>query len=112
MRLPYRRIGKTLIIIMILALGPAGYWLGYRDGLRDRGTQMRAIVLVRRKPGTNQPSGQSYLWYHIGNPLDVMRMRAKEAELKEAKAEYYVAKGKLESTLTIEPDPRRATAHP
>ena len=108
MRFPRAR--WILLVVVVLIAIPAAYWFGYQVGLRDTGPDRRAIAQVRRDAAGNV-NGESYDWFDLRKPEDAARMRTEEARLKAAKIEYYVAKGRLETTTTVEPDPHRASSH-
>jgi hypothetical protein len=109
-RLRKATIGLAVLATMVVAYW-AGYHFGYRDGLNDKGPQHRALVVVRRTPGNPNSSGSSATWFDISDPRDAARLAQEEQRLKATGADYYVAKGLIESTLRPEPDPRRVNSH-
>jgi hypothetical protein len=92
-------------LVAVAALGSlaAAYWLGYEAGLKAKGPDHRALMIVRRDPGDPNSTGTSALWFDVSQPGDARRMQQEEERLKASGAEYYVAKGVLESTLKPEP---------
>ena len=110
MRFPRVRARWILLAVAILVAIPSAYWFGYQAGLRDTGPDRWAIAQVRRDAAENV-NGASYDWFDLKKPEDVARLRTEEARLKAAKIEYYVAKGRLETTTTLEPDPHHASCH-
>ena len=89
----------------------AGLSHGYRAGLSDQGPQHRALVVVRRAPGNPDSLGQSCTWFDIKDSQDAARLAKEEQRLKAIGAEYYVAKGRIETTMSPEPDPQRVNSH-
>ncbi len=114
---PILRKATICVAILAMIVGAAsigyrsGFSHGYRAGLSDQGPQHRALVVVRRTPGNPNSSGQSYAWFDIKDPQDAARLAREEQRLKAIGAEYYVAKGRIETTLSPEPDPRRINSH-
>jgi hypothetical protein len=106
---------KATIGVAVLASMAATFWAGYhfghKAGLRDKGPQHRALVVVRRTPGSPNSSGSSATWFDISDPRDAVKLAREEERLKAAGVEYYVAKGRIETTLSPEPDPRRVNSH-
>ena len=111
MRFADPRLRKVLAAVAILAALGAAYTVGYRAGLSDRGPDHRALIVVRRTKGDPNSSSTSATWFDVRNPLDAVRLYKEEERLKALGAEYYVAKGKIESRLRPEPDPRRVNSH-
>jgi hypothetical protein len=105
------RIRKALVGAAILASLAAAYWAGYRAGQRDRDPQHRALVVVRRTKGDPNSSGASYTWFDIRKPGDAARLRQEEERLRSIGAEFYVAKGRIETTMNPDPDPSRVNSH-
>lgn len=107
MRLPRIRLRTALLaalaIVPWLAM-PLLYWLGYRAGYTAAQRDPWAIVKPRRGPN-GKVNGSSYDWFDLSNPEDVPRLKAEEARLKTAGIEYYLAKGRRETSITIDPDP-------
>lgn len=95
---------------IVAALG-AAYKVGYRAGLRDRGPQHRALVVVRRTKGNPHSSGASATWFDVNKPEDAMRLRKEDARLTALGVEHYVAKAKIVTEMSPEPDPRRVDSH-
>jgi hypothetical protein len=111
MKIAAPRIRNLLVAVAILTSLGFAYWLGYRTGLSDRGPDHRALMVVTRTKGNSGVSGTSATWFDVRNPLEAARLRKEEERLKALGVEYYVAKGRLESTLRPEPDPRRVNSH-
>ena len=101
----------VLLLASMSALFWSGYHLGYRAGLSDKGPQHRALMVVRRTPGSPSSSGKSATWFDISDPRDAAKLAKEEQRLKSIGAEYYVAKGRTETTLSPEPDPRQVNSH-
>jgi hypothetical protein len=100
----------VVILASIAAAFGAGHFIGYRAGLSAKEPQHRALVVKRSKGSAS--SGTSVVgWFDITNPRDVARLAQEEQRLKASGADYYVAKGVIESTLRPEPDPRRVNSH-
>jgi hypothetical protein len=111
-RLILRRASICVAILaMIAGAARIGYRYGYSSGLSDQGPQHRALVVVRRTPGNPNSMGESCTWFDIKDPQDAARLAREEQRLKAIGAEYYVAKGRIETTLSPEPDPRRVNSH-
>ena len=110
MRFPRVRARWILLAVAILVAIPAAYWFGYQAGLADSEPDRRAIVQVRRDAAGNV-NGSSYNWFDLKKPEDVARLRTEEARLKAAKIEYYVAKARVKTSISPEPDPHRASSH-
>ncbi len=106
----FPRARWILVALAVLASIPSAYWYGYQAGLRDTGPDRRAIVQVRRDAAGNV-IGASYEWFDLKKAEDVARLRTEEARLKAAKVEYYVAKARVETSISPEPDPHRASSH-
>lgn len=104
-----KRLRRVLGLLITLGLFTSAYWVGYQAGLKDRGPDHRALMIVRRGPGNSM--GTSAIWFDFRKPDDLARFRRAEQQLKVSGAEYYVAKGLVESTLSPEPDPRFVNAH-
>jgi len=101
----------VVVLTSIAATFWAGYNAGYRAGLSDKGPQHRALIVARRTKGNPNSSGSSATWFDINDPRDAARLAKEEQRLKDIGAEYYVAKGLIETTLRPEPDPRRVNSH-
>jgi hypothetical protein len=99
------------VAVVIWAVYQAAYQAGYRAGLSDNGPQHRALVVIRREKANPSAESSSCVWFDVSKPGDAARLRAQEARLKAANADYYVAKGRVETYLELEPDPRRANSH-
>ena len=115
MRLEFPSRRKAIIGVLVLASMSAAFWsgyhFGYRAGRSDKGPQHRALMVVRRTPGNPNSSGSSATWFDINDPRDAASLAKEEERLKAIGAEYYVAKGRTETTLSPEPDPRRVNSH-
>ena len=111
MRLSGTRIWLGLVTLALVAAIPIAYRAGYQAGLHAKGPQHRALAVVRRNANDPNSLGTSYTWFDISNPEEAERLRQQEAQLKAIKAEYYIAKGHLESTIRAEPDPQHANSH-
>jgi len=94
---------RALVVAAILGSLAAAYWFGYEAGLKAKGPDHRALMIVRRNPSAPNSWGTSALWFDLNKPGDARRMQQEEERLKAIGAEYYVAKGVLESTLKPEP---------
>ena len=110
MRFPLANVRWILLAVAVLVAIPSAYWFGYQAGLRDTGPDHRAVVQVRRD-ATGNVIGASDEWFDLKKPEDVARLRAEEVRLKAAKVEYYVAKARVETSISAEPDPFRASSH-
>jgi hypothetical protein len=99
------------IVASVAAVYWAGYYFGYRAGLSDKGPQHRALVVVRRAKGNADSGGSSATWFDIRNAEEAAKLAKEEQRLKAIGADYYVAKGITEITLSPEPDPRRVNSH-
>jgi hypothetical protein len=111
---PGARLRKALLgVVMLASIAAAfgaGHFIGYRAGLNAKGPQQRALVVKRYKG--NESSGTSVVgWFDVTDPRDVARLAQEEQRLKASGADYYVAKGRIETTLSAEPDPRRVNSH-
>ena len=104
------RFRRILIVLVGLALLPLAYWLGYRAGYQAKLPDPWAIAIVRRNPdGTIL--GSSFSWYDRNKPAEEAALHREEARLKSIHEDFYVAKGRVEATTTVEPDPPHASSH-
>ncbi len=106
---------RALAVMVAVAALAATYWAGYRSGytagLIDRGPQRRALVVVRRTKGNPNWTGAHATWFEIRDPRDAAMLAQEELRLKAIGAEYYIAKARVETTVSLEPDPRRVNSH-
>lgn len=105
------RIQKLLVATAVLGALAFAYWRGYQAGFAAKGPDHRALMVVRRAKAQAGSAGASAIWFDVSKPLDALRMRREEARLKSIGAEYYVAKGVVETTINIEPFNRRIDSH-
>src|SRR4051794_30985067 len=115
MRLSVTRLKIPLFGLLILTSLVLTYWTGHRHGyhagLTEMGPDHRALMVVRRTKGNPNSVGTSATWFNARNPGDVAKLKLAEERLKAAGAEFYVAKGRLETTLSPEPDRSRVNSH-
>lgn len=109
------RVRKAIVGVAVLVGLVAAHWVGYRSGYesgkRDQGPQHRALVVVSRTKGNPTSGSLAYTWFDINDPRDAARLAKEEQRLKAVGAEYYLAKGVVESTLRPEPILSRVNSH-
>jgi len=109
------RIRIALSVAMVLTSMAAAYWAGhisgYHAGLGDQGAEHRFLVVPTGAQGGSNSGGSSFTYYNIRDPGEATKLAKEEERLKSIGAEYYVAKGRVETTISPEPDPRRVNSH-
>ena len=103
------RLRNALFGAAVLTSMAAGCWVGYRwgynAGLSDQGPEHRYLVVVRQAQGNSKSSGSTYTHFNIRDPRDAARLAEEEKRLKSIGAEYYVAKGRVETAIRPSPIP-------
>jgi hypothetical protein len=109
------RIRTALFVAAILISMAAAFWVGritgYSAGLNDTGPEHRFLVVVTRTQGGSSSSSTSFAHYNIRDPGDAAKLAKEEERLKSLGVEYYIANGKVETTISPEPDLRRVNSH-
>ena len=109
------RLRKAVMVAAILTFMAAEYWAGYRVGYSagqaDTGQEHRFLVVVTRSQGSPSSGGSTFTYYNIRNPGEAAKLAKEEDRLKSIGVDYYVAKGRVETTVSPEPDVRRVNAH-
>ena len=111
MRIPKSWVRTAAGALAFLASLYLAYRAGYDAGLKDKGPDFRALAVVRAPAGGPGSGGTSFTWFDVSKPMEAESLRKQEALLQARGADYYVAKGVEEKTLSPEPDPRRVNAH-
>jgi hypothetical protein len=93
----------------------AAFWVGritgYSAGLNDQGPEHRFLVVVTRAQGSSTSGSSRFTYFNIRDPGDAAKLASEEARPKSAGAEYYIAKGRVETAIRPEPDPRGVHSH-
>ena len=109
------RLRTALFVAAILTSMAAAFWVGritgYSAGRNDTGPEHRFLVVVTPAQGGSSSSSSRFTYYNIRDPGDAAKLAKEEERLKSLGAEYYIAKGKVETTIRPEPDLRRVNAH-
>jgi hypothetical protein len=94
---------RALVVVAVLGLLAAAYRLGYEAGLKAKEPDHRALMIVRRDPGSTESKGTSALWFDVSQPGEAIRMQEEEARLRASGAEYYATRGVVEKRLRPAP---------
>jgi hypothetical protein len=89
----------------------AGLDTGYIAGPNDKGPEHRFLVVVTRAQASATSGSSRFTYFNIRDPGDAANLAKEEERLKSAGAEYYIAKGRVETTIHPEPDPRGVHSH-
>ncbi len=109
------RLRTALFVAAILTGMAAAFWAGhisgYSEGLNASGPDHRFLVIVTPAQGSSRSSSSSFTHFNIRDPGDAAKLAKEEKRLKSIGADYYVAKGRVETTISPEPDLRGVNSH-
>jgi hypothetical protein len=69
------------------------------------------LVVVKRGQGGSSSGNSDFTYDNVNDTGDAAKLAKDEERLKASGVEYDIAKGRTETSITREPDPRRVHEH-